>query len=130
MKALILKLLLAIGAILAPIKMVMITVGFLIIADLITGVLAAIKRKEKVSSAVMRRTISKIVIYQLAVISGFLLEMYILNNVIPVAKIVAGVIGMVEFKSILENSNTIIGGDLFKIILGKLGSDNDFNKKV
>lgn len=120
----------AIAAILAPIKMVMITVGFLIIVDLITGILAAHKRGEKISSAAMRRTISKIVIYQLSVVSGFMLETYILGNSVPVAKIVAGVIGMVEFKSILENSNKIIGGDLFRIILSKLGSDNDSNKKA
>ena len=77
----------------------------------------------------MRRTISKIFIYQLAVVTGFMLETYILDSVLPVAKIVAGVIGMVEFKSILENSNHIVGGDIFRIIIQKLGSDNDPKKK-
>lgn len=119
------KLLLASMAALAPIKMVMITVGFLIITDLITGIWAAKKRGESISSAAMRRTVSKIFIYQLTVISGFMLETYILEGLIPVAKIVAGVIGMVEFKSILENSNQIVGGDIFKLVLQKLGSDND-----
>ena len=76
----------------------------------------------------MRRTISKIFIYQMSVISGFLLETYLLGGSIPVSKIVAGVIGMVEFKSILENSNYIVGGDVFKMILQKLGSDNDSKK--
>ncbi len=116
-------------AALAPIHMVMLTVGFLILADLFTGIWAAKKRKESVSSAALRRTVSKIVIYQLAVISGFMLETYILDNVLPVAKIVAGVIGMVEFKSILENSNSIVGGDIFKLVLKKLGSENDSNKQ-
>lgn len=122
------KVALASLAALAPIKMVMITVGVLIMADLVTGIWAALKRGEKVSSAAMRRTISKMFIYQLAVICGFMLETYILDGIVPVAKIVAGVIGMVEFKSILENSNHIVGGDLFKIIIAKLGSDNDPNK--
>lgn len=123
------KLFLASLAALAPIHMVMITVGVLILADLITGIWAALKRGEKVSSAAMRRTISKIFIYQLAVVTGFMLETYILDGVLPVAKIVAGVIGMVEFKSILENSNHIVGGDIFRIIIQKLGSDNDPKKK-
>lgn len=123
------KLFLASLAALAPIHMVMITVGVLILADLTTGIWAAIKRGEKVSSAAMRRTISKIFIYQLAVVTGFMLETYILDSVLPVAKIVAGVIGMVEFKSILENSNHIVGGDIFRIIIQKLGSDNDPKKK-
>lgn len=122
------KVALASLAALAPIKMVMITVGVLIMADLVTGIWAALKRGEKVSSAAMRRTVSKMFIYQLAVICGFMLETYILDGIVPVAKIVAGVIGMVEFKSILENSNHIVGGDLFKIIIAKLGSDNDPNK--
>jgi len=95
------KLFIASLAALAPIKMVIITVGFLILADLLTGIWAAKSRGEKISSSIMRRTISKIVIYQLAVISGFMLEMHILDSLVPVAKIVAGVIGMVEFKSIL-----------------------------
>jgi hypothetical protein len=98
-------------------------------ADLVTGIWAALKRGEKVSSAAMRRTVSKIFIYQLAVVSGFMLETYILEGILPVAKIVAGVIGMVEFKSILENSNHIVGGDIFKLVIQKLGSENDSNKK-
>lgn len=128
MKEWLIKILLASLAALAPIKMVMITVGFLIFGDLVTGMWAAHKRGEKISSAAMRRTISKIFVYQLSIISGFLLETYILDHVLPIAKIVAGVIGMVEFKSILENSNTIVGGDIFKTILSKLGSDNDPHK--
>lgn len=123
------KVALASLAALAPIKMVMITVGILIMADLVTGIWAALKRGEKVSSAIMRRTVSKIFIYQLAVICGFMLETYILDGIVPVAKIVAGVIGMVEFKSILENSNHIVGGDIFKLVIQKLGSDNDTKKK-
>lgn len=129
MKEWLTKLLLASLAVLAPIKMIMITVGFLIMADLLTGIMAAKKRGEKISSAVMRRTISKMFVYQLSVISGFLLEEFILTGLIPVTKIVAGVIGLVEFKSMLENSNYIIGGDIFKLILKKLGSDNDNKKK-
>lgn len=119
------KIALASLAALAPIHAIMISVGFLIVADLVTGIWAAKKRGEKISSAAMRRTISKIVIYQLAVISGFLLEKYLLSDLLPVSKIVAGVIGLVEFKSMLENSGSIVGGDIFKMILAKLGSEND-----
>lgn len=125
MKELLAKAMIAIAAALAPIKMVMITVGVLIIADLITGMWAAKKRGEKISSAAMRRTVSKMLIYQLSVVCGFLLEAYILDSIIPVSKIVAGVIGMVEFKSVLENANHIVGGDIFKMVLNKLGSEND-----
>jgi len=125
MKEWLAKIAVAAMAALAPIHAVMISVGFLIVADLVTGIVAAKKRGEKVSSAAMRRTVSKILVYQLAVISGFLLEHYLMGDIMPVAKLVGGVIGMVEFKSILENSNTIVGTDIFKSILQKLGSEND-----
>ena len=115
---------LACMAALAPIKAVLITVGILIMADAITGMYAAHKRGEPISSAAMRRTLSKFLVYQGVVITGFLLEANILDHLVPVAKIVAGAIGMVEFKSILENSNSIMNMNIFKSVIDKLGSDN------
>jgi hypothetical protein len=119
------QILLAALAVLAPIKALLISVGFLIIADLITGIWAAVKQKKAITSAAMRRTISKMVIYNLAVISGFLVESYMLEYLLPVSKIVASVIGLVELKSILENANKILGQDLFKTVISRLGSEND-----
>lgn len=116
-------------AILAPAKALLISVGFLVMADLVTGIWAAHKRGEKIKSAAMRRTITKAVIYQVAVISGFLVETYMLENFFPVSKIIASVIGLVELTSILENANKILGQDLFKTVLAKLGSDNDSLKE-
>lgn len=48
-----------------------------------------------------------------------------LDYLLPVSKIVASVIGLVELKSILENANSILGQDLFKTVIAKLGSQND-----
>ncbi len=112
-------------AALAPIKPVMITVGILIVSDLITGVWAAHKRKEPITSAALGRTVSKMVVYQTAVVTGFLLQRYLLGDALPVVNVVGGMIGMVEFKSFMENSNAIVDGDIFKQIIKKLGSKND-----
>lgn len=109
----------------APIQSILITVGILIFTDLILGILAAKKRGERINSAAMRRTVSKMLIYQLAIITGFLCEIYLIGGLIPISKLVAGVIGMVEFKSILENSDTISGEPIFKKLIKRLGSDND-----
>jgi phage-related holin len=125
MKQFLLYLLWSTVAVLAPIKSTMIVVGVLIFVDLLTGMWAAKKRKEIITSAALRRTVSKMLIYQIAVISGFLLDHYILEGSIPVAKLVAGAIGLVEFKSVLENSNTILGVDLFQELIKRLGSKND-----
>lgn len=115
----------AIIAALAPIHAILITVGVLIVADLVTGIWAAYKRNEKITSAALRRTVSKFVIYQLAIISGFLVQHFLLADIIPIVNIVGGVIGIVELKSMLENSSKIVGEDVFKLIISKLGSQND-----
>lgn len=112
-------------SILVPIHAAMGAAGVLILVDLVLGILAARKRGEKITSAAMRRTISKMLIYQSAVITGFLCEKYLLSNFIPVSKLVAGVIGVVEMQSILENSDTINGGPIFKKVIKLLGSKND-----
>ncbi|WP_374028339.1 phage holin family protein [Bdellovibrio bacteriovorus] len=108
----------------APIKAVIITVGVLIFADMILGIMAARKRGEAITSAGMRRSVTKMFVYQSAVMTGFLVETFLLGGLIPVNKLVGGVIGVVEFKSLLENVTEITGTD-FKEIIRKLGSKND-----
>lgn len=124
------KLLLTLVSLFAPAKMLLLSVGILILVDLITGIWAALKRGERIKSAALRRTVSKMFIYQLAVISGFLVEHYMLDGFLPVSKIVASVIGMVELASVLENANTILGQNLFGALIKKLGSDNDLKEMV
>jgi len=116
-------------SVLAPIQAVMLTVGALIVFDLVTGVMAARKRGEVVKSAALRRTVSKLVIYQIAVISAFLVETFLLKGALPISKITAGIIGTVELTSIFENVNTVYGSNIFKKVLGMLGSTNDKDKK-
>lgn len=116
--------LLVLAAILAPIKPLLLACGALIVADMITGIFAAHKRKEAINSADMRRSLTKMVVYQIAIISGFVLEKYMLDGLLPVSKVVSGVIGMVEFKSILENASVIAGQDILKLVMDKMGSKN------
>jgi phage-related holin len=112
-------------AFLLPIKMVILTAGILIFADLITGIFAAKKRGEKISSAGLSRTVAKLAVYQTVIVTGYMLQVNLLSNVVPVINIVGGVIGMVEFKSIIENANTILGADIFKEVIARLSSSNN-----
>ena len=112
-------------AFLLPIKMVIITAGILLIADLITGIFAAKKRGEKITSAGLSRTVAKMAVYQTVIITGYMLQMNLLGNMVPVINIVGGVIGMVEFKSIIENANTILETDIFKEVMKRLSSVNN-----
>ncbi|MEM6720346.1 MAG: phage holin family protein [Bacteroidota bacterium] len=103
-------------ALLAPIVSIMLTVAFLIIVDFITGTYAAIKKNIPISSERIGNTISKFFIYNLVVISAFLLEKYIVKE-IPFMRIIAGFIAIAEIKSIMENFNTIYGINPFKALV-------------
>lgn len=116
-------------AVFAPIKAVLLVTGFLIVADLVSGVMAAKKRGETINSAGLRRTLSKILVYNLAIVTGFLLETYMIDSILPVVKIIGGIIGVTEGLSIFENLNTISGTNVFKKVLEVLGSKNDTGKK-
>jgi phage-related holin len=115
-------------AVFTPVHAIMLTVGFLIVFDLITGVWAAKVRKEKISSAAFRRTATKLAIYQIVIMTGFLTEIHLIDGLFPVSKIAASIIGLTELLSILENSEVIHGEPIFKKLINKLGSDNDKKK--
>lgn len=112
-------------AVFAPIKAVIVITGVLIMADTLSGILAARKRGESISSAGLRRTITKSLVYLSAVCLGFLVEHYMIADFMPISKIISGAIALVELKSILENLDTINGKSIFKDMIQKLGSDND-----
>lgn len=109
---------------LAPAKAMLITTFVLIVADLVLGLLAARARKERITSAGLRRTVTKLFVYELAIILAFITEVYLIKGAIPLSSIVAGMVGMVELTSCLENLNAISGGELLKKVLKKLGSVN------
>ena len=112
-------------ALLTPIHAIMISVFVLVFCDLILGILAARKRGESISSSGMRRTIVKILSYQAVIICGFLVETYMMGGILPLSKMLASLIGVVEMKSLLENADEIHGSSIFKKVIEKLGSDND-----
>lgn len=122
-------LLISLAAVFAPIKAMLLVTGVLIFADLACGILAARKHKEPLSSAGLRRTVTKVAVYNVAVMVGFLAETYMLDGFIPMSKIAAGLIAVVETKSILENLDIINGKPIFRDLIKKLGSINDDIKK-
>lgn len=112
-------------AALAPIHAVMAAAGILIVIDTVLGVLAARKRGDPITSAQLRRTISKMLIYQAAIISAFLVEHYLMGDILPIVKMCGGAIGLVEGKSVLENCDELNGNPIFASLIKRLGSAND-----
>jgi phage-related holin len=90
------------------------------LVDLITGLLAARKRGEAVTSLGLRRTVTKLMVYELLVCLAFITEMYLTGPMVPVVKIFAGFIGLTELKSVMENLETLTGMPLIKTLIDKL----------
>ena len=114
---------LSILAVFAPIQSLLLTTGVMIFADLITGIVAAKKRNEPITSAALRRTLTKIFVYESALMLAFLAEHY-MSDILPFVKMASGMIAVVELKSIYENLNSISGTDMIKALIDKLGSEN------
>lgn len=116
------------AAIFAPIQSLLMTTGIMIFIDFITGVLAAKKRGEPITSAGFRRSLTKIFVYEAALMLAFLAETY-MSDILPFVKMAAAMISIVELKSIYENLNGISGEDLLKGLIDKLGSANQDKKE-
>jgi phage-related holin len=105
----------------SPIYPLLFTVGILVFADLLTGVFAAKKRGEVIHSKTMARTVSKCIFYFIAIILGRLMELNFLQG-LPIANITAGYIALTEFKSNIENIDTITGTNIVKAVINKIHS--------
>lgn len=115
----------AILSVFAPAQELLIATGILVIADMVTGILAARKLGQPITSAGLRRTVSKMLVYQLAVGSAFLVQHYMAGDAVPISNIVSSAIGLTELKSIIENVDKIRGSSILKDLLSRLGSQND-----
>jgi hypothetical protein len=119
---------LACMSIFLPIKELMLTVGFLVGADMVVGIWKALKTGQKIRSRRMSDTVTKMLLYQLAIVSGFLIEKYIITDILPIAKLIGSVIAIIEFKSIVESIESVTGQNLWtkiKEVIGRKSDDID-----
>lgn len=116
----------ALLAVLAPAQSMILTTLALVVIDLTTGLIAAFKQKQKITSSGIRRTATKLFVYQTAIILAFLTQTYLTGDSVPVCSLVAGFIGLTEFVSVLENLNKISDNQLLKVLLSKV---KDLKKK-
>lgn len=120
MKSWILNLLLTFSAIISPVIPLMVTVGLFIAFDFLVAIYRAHKLNNEITSRKMGHTISKIFLYTGAVLLTFLLEKYILVDIFPASKIVAGLIILTETKSIDENFKLLYGYSFFGKLFGMI----------
>jgi hypothetical protein len=105
-----------------PISGILIMIGVLISIDTITGIWKAKKIGDKVTSRKLSAIISKFGLYEITVIMFYLIDRFILNDIIltfftvpfMLTKIVALVLASIEVMSINENYKIVKGIDLWQ----------------
>jgi hypothetical protein len=122
MKNVLVNLALAALLVFVPIKASLVAVGVLTFLDLVLGVCAARKRGESITSSGLKKTVVKLLAYETTVMLGFLVEQYLTGDLMPVVKILGGMIGITELKSVLENLEELTGIPLLQLLIQKLTS--------
>lgn len=114
------KLALAALLILAPIQTTIISTVGLVFVDLVTGLFAARKKAVAITSAGLKTTVVKLLVYLAAIILGYLVETYLTGDLYPISKTVSGMVGLTELTSILENLETLTGISFIQALINKL----------
>ena len=111
------KILAVVGSFFLPISGILFLVGFAIIVDTLTGLWKAKKLKIPITSRKLSAIVSKMFLYELAVIGFYLIDFWILNDIIMkffsvplmLTKILALILISIETMSINENYIQIRG---------------------
>lgn len=126
------ELLLVIIAVLSPIVPALLVTLYLIGTDFILGIWAAIVKREKgepwyrtIKSRKLSHTISKLLLYNIAIITAFVIETFATAGFIPFSKLVFGLICLTEAKSVFEKIHKITNVDLYQKILNQLKRKED-----
>lgn len=126
----IMSLLIVVIGVLSPVIPILLTVGFLVIADFLFALYKAYKLNEPITSRKMGNTISKMTLYTIAILSVFFLEVYILDKVLPITKIASGLICVVEFKSLDESFKKLFNWSLWDKMKSLLDRGNSSTKDI
>ena len=105
-----------------PISGILLMIGVLIVIDAFTGIWKANKLKDKITSRKLSAIISKLALYEVTVIMFFLIDKFILNDIIltffsvpfMLTKVVALVLASIEVMSINESYKQVKQVDLWQ----------------
>ena len=132
------KLLATISAFLMPISGLLFLVGFVIVLDTVTGIWKSIKNKTKITSRGLSAIISKMLLYEVTVILFYMIDHFILNNIILqffsvqllLTKVLALILVSIEVMSINENYKAVKGLDLWQSMKNLFARAKDIKKEV
>lgn len=92
---------------------------FLVLCDLFTGTKAARVRNEKINSRGLRRTVEKILLYFIAILASEGMRLVFMEP-IPVSYVTAFAIAITEFKSNIENIETVTGANVWSYLKDRI----------
>ena len=115
------QLLAVIGAFFLPISGILFLIGFAIVIDTLTGIWKSKKLGIPITSRKLSAIVSKLFLYEVAVIGFYLIDYWILNDIILVffsiplmlTKILSLVLCSIEVISINENIKAVKGLDIW-----------------
>jgi Bacteriophage holin family len=128
MKTWLIHLWIGLVAFVSPLFPLAILVSTLIGTDFVFGIYRAYKTKQEINSRKMGHTISKLFLYNLAVLSVFMLEKLVFGTDVQFTKVVVGVIAMVELKSIDESFRILYGFSIYESLIDKIKRGTNENK--
>jgi hypothetical protein len=116
------QILTVIGAFFLPISGILFLIGFAIVVDTLTGLWKAKKLKIQITSRKLSTIISKMMLYEVAVIGFYLIDFWILNDIIlkffsvplMLTKILSLILVSIEVMSINENYKAVKGIDIWQ----------------
>jgi hypothetical protein len=120
MKDWLIGILVAAAASLAPATPLFITASLLIISDFVFALWRCHKTNVPITSRKMSNIIPNLLLYNIAILLSFLVEVHVLDKSIPLSKIAVGVIAMVEGKSIDESFKLLFGYSIYETMMKKV----------
>ena len=111
----------------APIHKLMGLTTALIAIDFITGLVAALKTKQAITSSRLARSIVKLAVYGVALCTCHIIETYFVAE-LPIVRMLTALIGLTEATSIFENLNLASGQNLLSLLLSQLKQAQDKNE--
>lgn len=132
------KLMAVIWAFLMPISGLLFLVGFVIILDTVTGVWKSYKQNVKITSRGLSAIISKMLLYEVTVVLFYMIDHFILNNIVLqffsvdllLTKVLSLILVSIEVMSINENYKAVKGLDLWQAMKNLFARAKEIKKDI
>lgn len=119
------------GWLLMPVQSFLVFTMVLVLCDFVTGIRAARHRGEALQSKGFSRTVWKITLYCMGILLSHGMDLVFFapkGLSFDLVWMVAGIIGLTEFKSNLENIAVVTGTDIWSLIAEKIPGLPKFKK--